>query len=94
MSDGEIYYPIEYGIRLSGMPAFGDGGDKDVESWKLVTFIRHLPALTPEETQEMEHLNPKGPDEYQDEMNEGQFLTGKTPSAPTATMDHMKGHSK
>lgn len=29
MSDGEIYYPIAYGIRLSGMPAFGDPSDHD-----------------------------------------------------------------
>lgn len=89
MSDGELYYPIEYGIRLSGMPAFGDGGDNDVESWKLAAFIRHLPKLTPEETTEMERLNPKGPEEYQEEKEEEQFLNGgATSSAPKPTMHH------
>ena len=45
MSDGELYYTIKNGVRLSGMPAFGDSGDDDVDSWKLVAFIRHLPQL-------------------------------------------------
>ena len=91
MSDGEIYYPIAYGIRLSGMPAFGDPTDDDVESWKLVAFIRHLPKLTPEELQEMEHLNPKGPDEYQKEKEEEQFLNGGDAPAANATPHHPKG---
>src|ERR1700676_1784316 len=51
MSDGELYYTIENGVRLSGMPAFGEehvaGGDAD--TWKLVLFIRHLPHLTANE---------------------------------------------
>lgn len=90
MSDGELYYPIQYGIRLSGMPAFGEPVDNDDESWKLVAFLRHLPKLTPDEEQEMEHLNPKGPDEWQEEQEESTFLNGPSlaPSAKTATMKH------
>ena len=90
MSDGEIYYPIQYGIRLSGMPAFGEPVDNDEESWKLVAFIRHLPKLTPEEQQEMEHLNPKGPDEWQEEQEENKFLndSSSTPVANTSTTKH------
>ena len=67
MSDGELYYTIQKGVRLSGMPAFGDPGDDDVDSWKLVTFIRHLPRLTDAEETEMQHLNPKSQDEIQEE---------------------------
>lgn len=90
MSDGEIYYPIQYGIRLSGMPAFGEPVDNDEETWKLVAFIRHLPKLTPDEEQEMEHLNPKGPDEWQEEQEESKFLNGSSsaPAAKTPTMKH------
>lgn len=91
MSDGEIYYPIEYGIRLSGMPAFGEGGDNDVESWKLVGFIRHLPQLTTAEQAEMESLKPKSPEEFKEEQEEAQFLNGGDPSAATATPHHLKG---
>jgi mono/diheme cytochrome c family protein len=60
MSDGEIFYDIENGIRMSGMPAFGGDGTVD-ETWKLVSFIRHLPQLHPAEETEMESLNPKTP---------------------------------
>lgn len=89
MSDGELYYPIQYGIRLSGMPAFGEPVDTDEASWKLVAFLRHLPKLTPEETKEMERLNPKGPDEYQEEQEEQQFLNGGDSSpAPKPPMHH------
>ena len=35
MSDGELYYTIQNGIMLSGMPAFGAPGDDDLDSWKL-----------------------------------------------------------
>jgi mono/diheme cytochrome c family protein len=89
MSDGELYYTIKNGVRLSGMPAFGDPGDDDVDSWKLVTFIRHLPQLTGAEDTEMQHLNPKSPDEIQEEKEEEDFLKGDAKSAtPATTMHH------
>ena len=88
LSDGELYYTIQNGIRLSGMPAFGDPGDTDVDSWKLVAFIRHLSKLSPEEETGMERLNPKSPDEVREEMAEEQFLNGEKP-APAPKILHM-----
>jgi mono/diheme cytochrome c family protein len=80
-SDGELYYTIENGVRLSGMPAFGEehsvGGDAD--TWKLVLFIRHLPNLTATELQQMKQLNPKTEDERQEEKQEEDFLRGDKP---------------
>lgn len=62
LSDGEIFATIENGIRLTGMPGWGDGTAQSAYgSWSLVHFIRHLPELTPEEIAEMETLNPKSP---------------------------------
>jgi len=58
LTDGEIYYIIHNGVRLTGMPAWG-GAHMDDDSWKLVVFIRHLPQLSPQEVREMESLNPK-----------------------------------
>ena len=81
-SDGELYWTIKSGVRLSGMPAFGDPGDHDVDSWKLVAFIRHLPSLTNQEELEMEKMNPKSPEEVQEEMEEEQFLNGGKVSEP------------
>lgn len=93
MSDGELYYILENGIRMSGMPAFG-GSDSGDASWKLVHFIRHLPGLTPEEEAQMEALNPKGPDEWQEEKDEQQFLDGGLSSDKTRTKQNTKGHAK
>ena len=76
LTDGELYYTIHNGIRLTGMPAWGSV-EKDEDSWKLVLFIRHLPKLTPEEEREMESLNPKSPTERQEKKEEEQFLNGE-----------------
>jgi mono/diheme cytochrome c family protein len=79
LTDGEIYYVIHNGIRLTGMPAWGGPGQDD-DSWKLVRFIQHLPQLTADEEREMESLNPKGPGEKQEELEEEQFLNESQPS--------------
>jgi mono/diheme cytochrome c family protein len=69
MSDGELFYVIQNGIRFTAMPAWGGGtGHDEEDSWKLVRFIRHLPKLTWEEKKEMERLNPKSPDEIKEEQ--------------------------
>jgi mono/diheme cytochrome c family protein len=47
-TDGELFWVVQNGIRMTGMPAFGPT-HKDEEIWKIVAFLRHLPALTPEE---------------------------------------------
>lgn len=89
LTDGELYYTIHNGIRLTGMPAWGTEV-KDDDSWKLALFIRHLPQLTPEEAGEMERLNPKGPEERQEELEEEQFLNEGQPGhqAPKPPTHH------
>jgi mono/diheme cytochrome c family protein len=78
LTDGELFYIIQNGIRLTGMPSWGSGTAHDEQdSWKLVRFIRHLPKLTAEEEQEMETLNPKGPEELREEEEERKFLNGE-----------------
>lgn len=78
MTDGEIFYIIQNGVRLTGMPAWGTDSSHDVEdSWKLVHFIRHLPQVTLEERKEMEKLNPKAPDDLKEEEEEQKFLRGE-----------------
>ena len=78
MTDGELFYVIQNGIRLTAMPAWSSGSDQgDQDSWKLVHFIRHLPQLTAEEKKEMGKLNPKSPDELKEEEEEENFLKGE-----------------
>jgi mono/diheme cytochrome c family protein len=73
LSDGELYYTVHNGIRMTGMPAWGSG-DKDDDSWKLVLFIRHLPQLTAEEEEEVKRLYPKSLEELKETQEEEQFL--------------------
>jgi len=77
LTDGELFYIIENGIRLSGMPAWGGSHEGGEDSWKLVHFIRHLPNLSASEIKEMEKLNPKSPGEQEEERQEEQFLKGQ-----------------
>jgi mono/diheme cytochrome c family protein len=77
LTDGEIFWIIENGVRFTGMPAFGGGHGSEEDSWKLVRFIRHLPQLTAEERMEMERYNPKSPGDRAEEQEENEFLGGK-----------------
>lgn len=77
LTDGELYYIIHNGVRLTGMPAWGEAhGGEDEDSWKLVLFIRHLPKLTPEEERDMERYNPKSAADRAEEEEEKKFLEG------------------
>jgi mono/diheme cytochrome c family protein len=88
-TDGELYYTIQNGIRLSGMPAFGEKNRTDNEStWKLVLFIRHLAKLTPEDLREMERLNPKSRADFEQEQLEEEFLRGEEPKQPATRRHH------
>jgi mono/diheme cytochrome c family protein len=86
LSDGELFAIIKNGVRLTGMPAWGDAkGHDDAATWKLVHFIRHLPHATPAELAAMEKLNPKSPDEWREMQAEQDFLNGG--AAPPAAHD-------
>jgi hypothetical protein len=83
LTDGELFSIIRNGVRLTGMPAWGDAaGHDDADNWKLVHFIRHLPKLTPEEIAQMETLNPKSPEEWKQMQDEAAFLGGETSTQP------------
>jgi mono/diheme cytochrome c family protein len=92
LTDGELFWIIENGVRFTGMPAFSSGGEHGgmQSSWKLVHFIRHLPHLTAAERIEMERYNPKGPDERAEEQQENDFLNGATPQRKTESQDHRQ----
>jgi mono/diheme cytochrome c family protein len=89
MTDGELFFIIQNGIRMTGMPAWGGTSAHDEEdSWKLVHFIRHLPGITAQEEREMQSLNPKSPDEIQEEQEEKEFLNGEQPHEHTEHEHH------
>lgn len=88
LTDGELFSIIEHGIRLTGMPGWGNGTPEgERESWALVHFVRRLPKLTPDEIERMESLNPKTPAEWQAEEEARRFLQGSSQPEPP-----QKGH--
>ena len=91
LSDGELYYIIQNGLRWTGMPAWGEpGNEKDnQDSWKLVLFIRHLPSLTADEIRDMERFNPRSDADREAEKQEQDFLNGG--STPEPASKHERG---
>jgi mono/diheme cytochrome c family protein len=45
-SDGALFYIIQNGVRWTGMPGWKLEHTPE-ETWKLVSFIRHVPQITP-----------------------------------------------
>ncbi|HEU4891621.1 MAG TPA: c-type cytochrome [Vicinamibacterales bacterium] len=94
-TDGELFWIIEHGIRLTGMPAWGDGTpESERESWRLVHFIRRLPKLTDEEIERMESLNPKTREQWREEEEARRFLAGEDAKASASTQHKHPGTKK
>lgn len=57
MTDGALFYIIQNGVRWTGMPGWQKEHSPE-ETWKLVSFVRHVPSLPlaePEESHEHHH---------------------------------------
>jgi len=94
LTDGEIYYIIENGIRFTGMPGFGEepGNLQNEETWHLVHFIRHIPSMTDDEVAEMKKLTPKSPAELAKEEEIRKFLQGEDIPAAGGRHEHEHKH--
>jgi mono/diheme cytochrome c family protein len=83
LSDGELFYIIEEGVRFTGMPGWSTGTPEGARSsWHLVHFIRHLPVMTAEEIVRMESLMPRSPEDIRQEIEAERFLEGGDPPPP------------
>lgn len=93
LTDGELFSIIENGIRLTGMPAWGNGTPEgEASSWALVHFIRRLPALSPDDIARMQELNPKSPAEFREEEEARRFLAGDEPTKTPARAERQGHH--
>ncbi len=89
LTDGELYYIIRNGVPLTGMPAWGEPNTlQDDDSWQLVLFIRHLPKLTAEEIKDMEHYNPVGEMEREEEKEHEEAPNAGNPAGKSAPVNH------
>jgi mono/diheme cytochrome c family protein len=48
LTDGEFYFILSNGIRLTGMPGFGTRQSSD-DLWKIILWVRHFPNLSAQE---------------------------------------------
>ena len=81
LTDGELFWIIENGIRFTGMPGWSTGtSEGEAATWHLVHFIRHLPNLTAAEIEEMEGMNPRPPAEIRRDIEAERFLAGEEPA--------------
>jgi mono/diheme cytochrome c family protein len=91
LTDGELFYIIENGVRLTGMPAWSTGTkDGTEQTWHLVHFIRHLPTITEDDVEKMKALNPRSPEEIRQEIEAERFLSGESP-APSSPVQPNRG---
>ena len=56
-SDGELFWIVKHGIRMTGMPAFGEN-HSDEEIAQIVAFVRHAPQVTESERQALARALP------------------------------------
>ena len=93
LTDGELFYIIEHGVPLTGMPGFGTGNrDGEAATWHLVQFIRRLPKLTEEELEHMAELNPMSVESWLQRLEEEEFLRGGGDPATLPAPAPAHGH--
>jgi len=50
--DGELYWIVKNGLKMTGMPSFGKTHTED-QLWGIVAFVRRLPTLDPQAYKQM-----------------------------------------
>ncbi len=69
LTDGELFWIIENGVRFTGMPAFGGGhGSARRQLETRVCSFAICRSLRTKNALDMEHMNPKGPDDREEEQ--------------------------
>jgi mono/diheme cytochrome c family protein len=76
-SDGELFWIVNHGIKMTGMPAWADHSDKEL--WATVAFVRKLPGITPEDYTKLVMQNMQAGGQHHDGDH------GQTPPADTSS---------
>jgi mono/diheme cytochrome c family protein len=67
LSAGEQFWIIKHGVKLSAMPAWGKT-HPDPLIWDMVSFVRRLPGMSPEEYKRLVASAPEDHDEMMKDM--------------------------
>ncbi|WP_352532616.1 MULTISPECIES: c-type cytochrome [unclassified Mesorhizobium] len=71
LDDAELYWIMQNGIKMTGMPAFGSTHNQE-ELWAMVAFTRRLPEMSQSEYEKIT------------EASEGHHQAGGEDRAPAA----------
>ena len=89
MPEGEMFWVVSNGIRMTGMPAFSPTHKED-EIWKIVAFVRHLPEVTVEERRVLKAGREEG-EHHHEAAEAGANPEGKEEQKPVA--EDKPGHT-
>jgi mono/diheme cytochrome c family protein len=87
-SPAQQFWIIKHGIKLSAMPAWGKTHNDEL-IWDMVTFIRQLPKMSPEQYKAAVVSAPADHDEMMKEMMPG--MAGGSAKHDTASEPHAHG---
>lgn len=93
MTDGQIFWVIQNGIRMTGMPAFGPTHNER-EIWTMVAFVRHLPEITSAEQQALKAAREQEEEHHHEEAAEvGEKAGGGEATSPSGREreEHQRG---
>jgi mono/diheme cytochrome c family protein len=91
LGDGELYYIIYNGIRLTGMPAWGSE-DRPEAIWDLVSLIRRLPKLSPEESKRLQQTASESGEQVEEKPGEEPNKEDKSSKQPETQQKHKHTH--
>lgn len=90
-SAAEQFWIIKHGVKLSAMPAWGKTHD-DQLIWDMVSFVRQLPRMTPQQYQAALASAPADHDEMMKNMPGMSGMSG-APAAAGPDKDRPGGHA-
>jgi len=88
MSAQELYWVIDHGIKMTGMPAFGPTHD-DREMWSMTAFIKALPTMSAAQYAE---LRESAEGHHHDEAGEDREHGEAEQAEAEAQATHDDGH--
>lgn len=78
-SDGELFWITKHGIRMTGMPAFGET-HKDQDLWKIVAYVKTIPEQPERPPAQSESESGRSHDANHDDHSHGSANEKSTPS--------------
>jgi hypothetical protein len=85
----ELFWIMKHGIRMTGMPAWGDHSDDEL--WATVAFIEKLPGMTEQDYAKLVAAS-RAQAGHPHESHESQPQPGGAQPHGGANHDHPAGH--